>query len=71
MNVGHPLAAWFGAAFLIAVAIAARRRRVAGARSSSARVFASGCCCRRSGWAVTYLMAFWFAGVGIWLWLRR
>jgi hypothetical protein len=22
------------------------------------------------GWAVTYSMALWFAGVGVWLWLR-
>ena len=22
-------------------------------------------------WAVTYLMGFWFAGVGIWLWRRN
>ena len=29
-------------------------------------VFAVGMALPPIGWAVTYLMAFWFAGVGIW-----
>ena len=62
----------FGAAFLIAVIVAGRAaRRVADAARSSPRVFAVGLMLPPVGWAVTYLMALWFAGVGIWLWLRR
>jgi hypothetical protein len=71
MNVAHPMAAWVGAAFMFAV--------VAGARSAGASrvllvvsaVFAIGLLLPPVGWAVTYLMPLWFAGVGIWLWLRR
>ena len=50
-----------------------RRRR---GRSASrvlavvSAVFALGLMLPPVGWAVTYLMAFWFAGVGIWLWRR-
>jgi hypothetical protein len=33
-------------------------------------VFAVGLLLPPVGWAVTYLMALWFAGVGIWLGLR-
>ena len=68
-NVAHPMSAWLGAAFLIAVALAARSTsRVLTVVSA---VFAVGLLLPPIGWAVTYLMAFWFAGVGIWLWLRR
>lgn len=67
-NLAHPMAAWFGAGFLIAVALAARgTSRVLTVLSA---VFAAGLLLPPVGWAVTYLMAFWFAGVGIWLWLR-
>ena len=67
MNVVHPMAAWVGAGFLIAVAVAAREAK--GLRVAST-VFAVGLLLPPIGWAVTYLMAFWFAGVGIWLWRR-
>ncbi len=67
-NIAHPMSAWFGAGFLIAVALAARSTsRVLTIVSA---VFAVGLLLPPVGWAVTYLMAFWFAGVGIWLWLR-
>jgi hypothetical protein len=33
-------------------------------------VFSLGLMLPPVGWAVTYLMAFWFAAVGIWLWRR-
>ncbi|HLM04464.1 MAG TPA: hypothetical protein VK402_04640 [Blastococcus sp.] len=67
MNVAHPMSAWVGAAFLIAVAIAARESRALRAGSA---VFAVGLLLPPIGWAVTYLMPFWFAAVGIWLWRR-
>lgn len=67
-NVAHPMSAWLGAAFLIAVAIAARS--TSRALTIVSAVFAVGLLLPPVGWAVTYLMAFWFAGVGIWLWLR-
>jgi len=66
-NIGHPLASIFGCAFLVAVAIAARGAKVLVGVSI---VFAVGLALPPVGWAVTYLMAFWFAGVGIWLWRR-
>jgi hypothetical protein len=66
-NIGHPLATVFGAAFMVAVAIAARGSKVLMGVSI---VFAVGLALPPVGWAVTYLMALWFAGVGIWLWLR-
>lgn len=67
-NVAHPMAAWFGAGFLIAVALAARG--VSRTLVVVSAVFAVGLLLPPVGWAVTYLMALWFAGVGIWLWLR-
>jgi hypothetical protein len=67
MNVAHPMSAWVGAAFLIAVAIAGRESKVLTVISS---VFAVGLLLPPVGWVVTYLMPFWFAGVGIWLWRR-
>jgi hypothetical protein len=67
MNVAHPLSAWLGVAFLIAVAVAARSSRVL---MTISIVFAVGLALPPVGWAVTYLMPFWFAGVGIWLWRR-
>jgi hypothetical protein len=67
MNVAHPLSAWVGAAFLIAVAVAARESKALVVVSS---VFAVGLLLPPVGWAVTYLMPFWFAGVGLWLWRR-
>ena len=71
-NIGHPLAAVFGAAFLIAVIVAGRAARCCRGRcSSSAPSSPSGLMLPPVGWAVTYLMSLWFAGVGIWLWLRR
>jgi hypothetical protein len=63
-NIGHPLATVFGAAFMVAVAIAARGYKVLMGVSI---VFAVGLALPPVGWAVTYLMALWFAGVGIWL----
>jgi hypothetical protein len=69
MNVAHPMAAWVGAGFLIAVTIATwAQSRVLAIVSA---VFALGLMLPPVGWAVTYLMAFWFAGVGIWLARRR
>ena len=67
-NIAHPLSAWLGAAFLIAVAFAARP--VSRMLAVVSGVFAAGMLLPPVGWAVTYLMAFWFAGVGIWLWRR-
>ena len=69
MNVAHPMSAWVGAAFLFAVAAAARP--VSRVLMIVSAVFAVGLLLPPVGWAVTYLMALWFAGVGIWLWLRR
>jgi hypothetical protein len=67
MNVAHPMSAWVGAAFLIAVAVAARESKPLTVASS---LFAVGLLLPPIGWAVTYLMPLWFAGVGIWLWRR-
>lgn len=67
-NIAHPMSAWFGAGFLVAVALAARG--VSRPLVIVSAVFAVGLLLPPVGWAVTYLMAFWFAGVGIWLWLR-
>jgi hypothetical protein len=67
-NVAHPMAAWLGAGFLIGVALAARG--ISRTLVVVSAVFAVGLLLPPVGWAVTYLMAFWFAGVGIWLWLR-
>ena len=69
-NIGHPLASVFGAAFLIAVLVAGRAARVSRTLLIITAVFAVGLMLPPVGWAVTYLMAFWFAGVGIWLSLR-
>ena len=68
MNTAHPMAAWVGAGFLIAVAVAARG--TSRALVAVCAVLAVGFLLPPVGWAVTYLMAFWFAGVGIWLWRR-
>lgn len=67
MNLAHPLSAWLGVAFLVAVAIAGRRSR---ALMTVSAVFAVGLALPPVGWAVTYLMPLWFAGVGTWLWRR-
>jgi hypothetical protein len=68
MNLTAPLAAWIGAGFLISVALAARG--ISRTLVVVSAVFAAGLLLPPVGWAVTYLMAFWFAGVGIWLWFR-
>ena len=67
-NITHPMSAWLGAGFLIAVTLAVRTTSRVLAIVSV--VFAIGLMLPPVGWAVTYLMALWFAGVGIWLWLR-
>jgi hypothetical protein len=69
-NIGHPLASVFGCAFLIAVVVAGRAAGVSRTLLVVSAVFAVGLALPPVGWAVTYLMAFWFAGVGIWLSLR-
>ena len=69
-NIGHPLASVFGAAFLIAVLVAGRAARVSKTLLIVTAVFAVGLMLPPVGWAVTYLLALWFAGVGIWLSLR-
>ena len=71
MNVVHPVAGWFGAGFLIAVAIAVHTARASRTLVVVTALFALGLMLPPVAWIVTYLMAFWFAGVGIWLWLRR
>jgi hypothetical protein len=70
-NIGHPLATVFGAAFLVAVLVAGRAARVSRTLLIVTAVFAVGLMLPPVGWAVTYLMALWFAGVGVWMWLRR
>ncbi|SOE01574.1 hypothetical protein [Blastococcus haudaquaticus] len=70
MNTAHPMAAWVGAGFLIAVALAARTAAASRALVVVSAVCALGLLLPPVGWAVTYLMAFWFAGVGVWLWRR-
>lgn len=70
MNVVHPVAGWFGAGFLIAVAIAAHAAQVSRTLVVVTAVFAVGLMIPPVAWIVTYLMGFWFAGVGTWLWLR-
>jgi hypothetical protein len=70
MNVAHPMAAWVGAGFLIAVAVAVASWAHSRVLAVVSAVFALGLMLPPVGWAVTYLMAFWFAGVGIWLWRR-
>jgi hypothetical protein len=69
-NIGHPLATIFGAAFLVAVLVAGRAAGMSRTLLVVSAVFATGLVLPPIGWAVTYLMAFWFAGVGIWLSLR-
>jgi hypothetical protein len=71
MNVVHPVAGWFGAGFLIAVATAAHTARASRALVVATSLFALGLLLPPVAWIVTYLMGFWFAGVGTWLWLRR
>ena len=71
MNVAHPMAAWVGAAFLFAVAAGTRSAGASRVLRVVSAVFAVGLLLPPVGWAVTYLMALWFAGVGVWLWLRR
>ena len=70
-NIGHPLSAIFGAAFLVAVIVAGRAAGASRTLLIVSGVFAFGLAFPLTGWAVTYLMSLWFAGVGIWLWLRR
>jgi hypothetical protein len=69
MNVVHPVAGWFGAGLLVAVAIAARP--VSRALSIASAVLAVGLLLPPVAWIVTYLLGAWFAGVGVWLWRRR
>jgi len=52
------------------VVLAARAAGVSRVLVVLSGVFAIGLLLPPVGWAVTYLMAAWFAGVGIWLWLR-
>ncbi|MGY2082828.1 hypothetical protein [Blastococcus sp. SYSU DS0539] len=70
MNLAHPMAAWVGLGFLVAVAVAAWTARASRVLAGVSAVFALGLALPPVGWAVTYLMAFWFAGVGTWLWRR-
>ena len=70
-NIGHPLSTVFGAAFLVAVIVAGRAARASRTLLIVSGVFAFGLAFPLTGWAVAYLMCLWFAGVGIWLWLRR
>ena len=70
-NIGHPLSAIFGAAFLVAVIVAGRAAGASRTLLIVSGVFAFGLAFPLTGWAVAYLMSLWFAGVGIWLWLRR
>ncbi|MGY1618912.1 hypothetical protein ACI797_19405 [Geodermatophilus sp. SYSU D00691] len=67
-NAAHPLSAWVGVGFLAAVAVAAHRTSRALAVVSA--VLAVGLALPPVGWAVTYLLPLWFAGVGLWLWRR-
>lgn len=69
MNIGHPMSAWVGAAFLLAVAAAGMH--VSRPLAVVSIVLAVGLLLPPVGWAVTYLLPFWFAGVGIWLRPRR
>lgn len=71
MNVVHPVAGWFGAGFLIAVAIAAHAAGASRTLVVVTAFFALGLLIPPVAWIVTYLMGLWFAGVGLWLWLRR
>ena len=71
MNVVHPVAGWFGAGFLIAVAIASHTARASRPLVVVTSLFALGLLLPPVAWLVTYLMGFWFAGVGSWLWLGR
>jgi hypothetical protein len=71
MNVVHPVAGWFGAGFLVAVAVAAHTAGASRALVVVSSLFALGLLIPPVAWIVTYLMGLWFAGVGIWLWLRR
>ena len=68
MNVVHPVAGWFGAGLMVAVAVAARP--VSRALSVASAVFALGLLLPPVAWLVTYLLGAWFAGVGVWLWRR-
>ena len=68
MNVVHPVAGWFGAGLLIAVAVAARP--VSRALTIASAVLAVGLLLPPVAWVVTYLLGVWFAGVGVWLWRR-
>jgi len=70
-NSFFPLAQFTGVAFLVAVAattLGQGRLRLVG---GSAAVFAAGLLVPPIGWAVVYLSAFWFAGVGIRLAVKR
>lgn len=69
MNVVHPVAGWFGAGLLVAVAVAARP--LSRALTIASTVLAVGLLLPPVAWVVTYLMGVWFAGVGIWLSVRR
>ncbi len=68
MNVLHPVATWIGAAFLIAVALAARA--VSRPLTIASAALAVGLLLPPVAWIVTYLLGAWFAGVGVWLWRR-
>ncbi len=69
MNLLHPVATWVGAGFLIAVAIAARGTSRPLAVVSA--VLAVALLLPPVAWIVLYLLGAWFAGVGIWLSVRR
>ena len=71
MNTAQPMSAWFGLGFLVAVVLAARAAGAPRPLVAVSAVLAVGLALPPVGWAVTYLMAFWFAGVGVWLWLRN
>ena len=69
MNLLHPGATWIGAGFLIAVAIAARG--ISRPLALVSAVLAVGLLLPPVAWIVVYLLGAWFAGVGIWLSVRR
>lgn len=69
-NVALPLASWMGAALTGATALAAWWARVSRALVALSGAFCVGLALPPVGWAVTYLLPLWFAGVGIWLWRR-
>lgn len=69
MNLLHPVATWIGAGFLIAVAIAARS--TSRPLTVVSAVLAVALLLPPVAWIVVYLFGAWFAGVGLWLSVRR